>query len=1431
MSTPSKPTKSKLKLIKSLKEGKTPTILEQQNAITNDERKTVIKEKKNNTAYGKYLESYTYSAKRNVVENNLTYYIHKVNGFAYQKLKTFIEQKGPAKFSFVYNITMKNSNNTNVDAAFYSESPTITQVDDIKSQFSQIKSKIDKDINEFNRKGSGKTIVNINHAYFNIGVWNPIVSHAAGSWFELPKDVRKSKALVNIKNEDNECFKWCVLAHLYPQSDHKERVSKYKKYSNELKFPEDYNPAKGFEPYGTNVKKFEELNNIGISVYTQSVKGTTPLSVTRKIVPKERHVHLLYIVEDEKVALDFNGVKREKKKHFVLITDFQKFMYDPKNRCDVKFCRFCLCKFSPDKYAKHTNGQEAECFAVGEKISKIILPKKGSKIEFKDTKKWKMKRYPVVIYADTESILVKPWDTEEYKNTIPEVLTEDNDKIFNLITDFADISHCKIKTGETIKYQAHKMSSYCYTVVLSEEAEKIVKLKHKWVQPSQTYVYRGVDAGLHFVKSLQKRCKSILSSLMYSYGKDKMPVVGNDGKVQVYKNGNIKMKTPRVKEFEGIPHNQFKVPIFMHNLKGYDAHPILLEIANICQTKGETLDCIPSSGEKFVSFSTKQMVFKDSMSFMGSSLDNLARNLLLKAPKEILDTKDAEKIADYETKNFKETRLYYKERLTIPKDWKAYNAKKQYKYMFDQLGYNAFDIEDEMLEAVTIEKKQENVNDLAGYENPMEDDLELCEQQPIQVIEEKVVEDDEFRNKFEYSYERIRMLTEKGSYPYEHFDHHERFNDTSIPSYKTFLSTLNNCKVDGIDYNADEKAIISAKKAYDRACSLYNEFKCRNLGMYSDLYVTTDTLILADIFEKFRTTCMETYQVDPASYYTLPGYSWDCCLKMSKAKIDPFTEGQEDMLHFAEKGIRGGISMISNRYGKANNIYTRAYTNDKKDDKSECDSYLMYYDANALYSKAMTEYLPYDNYRWVTGDKNFKIIKDKLNERKYTGEEDDGYFLEVDIDYPKELHDAHNDYPCAPEPVVVTLSMMSPYTKMLKSKISKLCNNIKPGTNEWDNEDYDDKIDGNTTEKLICRLTDKKNYVVHYRTLMTYIEQGLKVSKIHRILKFSQKPWMREFIKTNIENRKKAANPFEKDLYKLMNNAVFGKTMENVRKRKKLRLITNEKDLVKGLNDIRCGTWDEIKGGLVIMNEHVGFITMDKAIMIGATILDISKVTMYSFHYNVMKKKYPGDKSKLLFTDTDSLCYELKCPRGQDIYEDIANSPLMLSRLDTSCYDNPIYQNATRNGIDGKGLLTKHSQDCKTKGTMGLFKDVMADEKYTMAAEFIGLRAKMYSILMLDQLKEKSTAKGVKKNAQPYIKHQKYKDCLMGEDKDKCQKITFNVIRSHKHELYSETLSKISLAASDDKFYQINNTDKLAYGHYRINEIELDDDTSDDFHD
>lgn len=624
--------------------------------------------------------------------------------------------------------------------------------------------------------------------------------------------------------------------------------------------------------------------------------------------------------------------------------------------------------------------------------------------------------------------------------------------------------------------------------------------------------------------------------------------------------------------------------------------------------------------------------------------------------------------------------------------------------------------------------------------------------------------------------EKIKLATQKGVYPYEYMDSFERFDEKQLPPIGAFFSKLSN---EGI-----------TKEDYAHAQKVWAEFGFRTMGEYHDFYLKTDVVLLADVFESFRNIGANQYSIDPAHYLTLPAYAWDVMLKKTGVTLKLLTD--VDMHIFIERSKRGGVSVISQRYAKANNKFMG-----DKFDIDDVISFITYLDANNLYGWAMCEHLPTGGFEWVSVD-GFDLQQMNANESV-------GYFIECDFHFPEELHDLHSDLPMAPENIVIGNEMLSPWQEATKKRLDLA----------------DCKV-----PKLTPNLNAKTKYVLHSRNLAYYMSQGAIVTKVHKVLKFNQSRWLKQYIDMNTTFRAAARNDFEKDFYKLMNNAVFGKTMEDIRTRVDYELITDKKRLEKVGCSPRLANWDIIRKengndlGLVGARLSKSEVFLNKPIYVGCAILDLSKIWMYQFHYGFIKAKY-GNRARLLFTDTDSLCYHIQT---DDLFSDFK-------------------ENGTLFDFDGMPKdHVLHLKDNPNKKVLGKFK---MEECGKIITEFVGLRAKMYSLKFADckekhickpeckencdekhvckpECKEKHTCKGIKKSAASHITHTDYLRCLQGKtEQDAKQYAAFHTFRSTHHEISTIEVNKISLCSYDDKRYIIDGVCSLPYGHYKTRHPEF----------
>ena len=915
-------------------------------------------------------------------------------------------------------------------------------------------------------EGSGWVFLNVKKLVLHTTEWDPI---NAGSYIELPAFLKNKHAIINMKNQDEECFKWCVLRALNPKNKNAERVD------NDLRSKQDTINMEGIRyPVSfRDIDRFEHLNpNISISVLGYNKEERVyPLRISKctKHTKRKHDIVLLLIKDGEK-------------SHYCLVKNISALLSSQINNHDHKrfFCLNCFNSFKDENKLK-----EHKDYCYENESVKILMPQQGTYLRFKNF--LHSEKAPFAIYADFESKII------EMDNHNP----DPNKSYTKKHQKHEPISFCYyIKSFNESVYES-RIRSY---IKETPEGEDVIDVLLKWIEDDVKAIANIKPKKMIFTEEDEKQFNKASDCWICGEG------LGNDrvrdhchftGRYRgpAHNSCNLKYRKPK------------SISVFFHNLSGYDSHLFIKKIGSSDET--ENINCIPINEEKYLTFTktvrtgqytnkkgeiknkTFNIVFKDSLKFMSSSLGALVNNL--------------------------------------PKD--------------------AF--------------------------------INL--------------------NKY-YTPEEAELIKQKGFYPYEYMNTEEKFNDTKLPPRKAFYSKLSGRGI--------------TEKDYKHAWNVWNTFNMKTFKDYHELYNETDVLLLADVFENFRDLCLKIYGLDPVYYFTAPGLAWDACLKITDIDLELLSD--DDMLLMFEKGIRGGISIISNRYGEANNKYMGKGFNKNKPSK-----YLIYLDENNLYGCAMSEKLPTHGFKWLTGGEIEKIYENRHNLNKIP------CILEVDIHYPKELHDKHNDYPLCPEKV--------------KCK--------------------------NGVEKLIPNLRDKEKYVIHYKNLIQCLDMGLKITHIHRGIKFVESEWMKPYIDKNTNLRAKAKNNFEKDFYKLMNNSVFGKTMENIRNRVNVKLVNTKEKLSKLVakpNFKSCKIFSE---NLVSVHMKKTSLTMDKPVYLGMCILDLSKTIMYDFYYNYLKQKY-GDKVKLLFSDTDSLMCEIQT---EDFYKDISGD--VKDRFDTSDYpENREYQ-------------------------------------------------------------------------------------------------------------------------------------------------------------
>ena len=608
-----------------------------------------------------------------------------------------------------------------------------------------------------------------------------------------------------------------------------------------------------------------------------------------------------------------------------------------------------------------------------------------------------------------------------------------------------------------------------------------------------------------------------------------------------------------------------------------------------------------------------------------------------------------------------------------------------------------------------------------------------------------------------YQNEKNRnLLLRKGVFPYSYFQSLSVLNEPGLPPKSAFYNRLTETDISDQDY--------------EHALAVYEAFGCKRFSDYLEIYQNCDVILLAEVFTSFRRASMNYYSLDPVHFITSADLTWNAGLKLTKVELQLFSDINDYI--WVESQMRGGICFLGKRYAVSNDPYISENYNPNKE-----NSYIIGVDANNLYGFAMCQPLPYGNFRWLSQSEidTFNILDTTPNSSV-------GFLLEIDLEYPQELHCLHDDLPMAPQHLNITYDMLSEHAK-------KLCDSL------------------NLKHVLPCKkLTPnfffKKNYISHYLNVKFYVENGLRIKKIHKILAFSQKSWLKQYIQFNNQKRKNVTSNFEKDLFKKMNNSFYGKTCMNIRKRLNIKAAFNVDQCKKYLSSPSLEYFEIVNDFLTLFKCKKTNLIVDKPIYVGFTVLELSKLKMYSLYYDYFKSYY-NENCSLLYMDTDSFIMEIKC---FNVYRDLK---LHFSEiLDFSNYDKDY--TLTSNNED---MLDIKMYDPTNKGKLGYLKN-----EYSLPiSEFIGLKCKLYSVGYGDNVKLK--AKGVKKSSLKKLNIDSYKNILKNDSF--MRNIQCSII-SQNHNIYSIIQNKVSLSSFYDKKYLLDSINSRSYGHYRNDREEID---------
>ena len=582
-------------------------------------------------------------------------------------------------------------------------------------------------------------------------------------------------------------------------------------------------------------------------------------------------------------------------------------------------------------------------------------------------------------------------------------------------------------------------------------------------------------------------------------------------------------------------------------------------------------------------------------------------------------------------------------------------------------------------------------------------------------------------------------IKRKGVFPYSYLDSMQKLQESSLPPRDAFRNDLTGEACSEDDYRFAQK--------------VWQEFDCRTFHDFMLCYLKVDVLQLADVFEKFRGVSLEQDGLDPVHFVSLPALSYQSAFKMTGERIDLIQDAE--MYTFFERGIRGGLTFV-NKHVVRSEIITI--------DNKQYIIRLVYIDQNNLYGSSLCKPLPHSEFAYVA-DVSL-LTRDFILNIDEGGEW--GYTLEVNLHYPTQLHQHTADFPLAPESGTVTADMFSPFMTYFHNLLTN-------------NAAY------KSSRKLLLTHFDKEKYVVHYSILKFYLKMGLELTKVHRAVKYKQKAWLKPYIEYNSKQRKQATNNFEKDFYKLKNNALFGKTMEDVRKRINYKLVSDEEKMTKLISSPFFHSRDIISEDIVGVHMLKPKVILNKPIFVGQAVLDYSKLEMYELFYKTLPQCPLIKKLQLVGGDTDS--FFLTIATDIDVtLSDVFNS--LAQHIDTSNYppSHPLYS-------------------VVNKAKLGCFKDETGGR---MLEEMILLRPKMYSMKFKDSDTSIKRAKGISKHIVKNMKHDLYREAF---EEKKTTRVQMTIIRSKQHSVQTTTFNKRALSAWEDKRVWLSENESLPHGH------------------
>ena len=1025
--------------------------------------------------------------------------------------------KNPLKFYITMKITMvkisKDGVKHRATAGFNGATRVLLRDSEISEMLKSTSEKISESFAIWSRNGSGWIFESIDDLTLHTAEFQ---SHRGSSYIPTPASIVGKLGVVNPQNwYDHHCFRYSTLLHEnYHRIDERnahvpitEEMIRSKNLQN-LDFSKCKSPMEI-----DDITHFEDRNKMAINVYHIKHNGSliTPLRISKKQVPLQDFCNLLLIEGKEN-------------SHFAYIKNLDRLLSFGTHT--HQFCPFCLSAFDV-RYRRKLEDHMVDCREYGGQ--KVILPSVGKNFcEYRDHHK--ELKAPIIIEADFETINTK-YDGAE----------DDPNKSWTLIRT------------------KHEVSGYAYVVKSPYKEDKYIS-------------YRGEDAGVKFINAMMQEEEE---QFQWVKDNEKGLNMSEKDEEEFQKQDKCHLcHDPFLNQSKPDESKHLKAlkPLLEINKLDLKKIPSLRQVKRQKRIISKELhpDKIGQERvEELKTFLNKNQELQDYLLVHDIIVDDNELNELYNAEDE-LSEEEIEKIIkkgwkvrdhDHFSGEFRGAahngcNLAYRKVRKIPvffHNLANYDghiifkhlskttcpdpkpiAKTMDKYIGFSLGKLEFKDSLQHLNS-SLDKLVENLAEKTTIENclycPRRGSKEEVEKHMrhrhkkehetlyIPTVKNSTLQEvfPTLYNFFKKEYPDLdegafNLLTRKGVYPYSYMDSHKRFEEEKLPSKECFFNDLTRMPISDKDFQFVQE--------------LWTTFNLKTLGELHDLYMMTDTLLLADVFENYRDTIIKNYSLDPAHFYTAPSLSWSAGLKYTKVKLD--IPRDIDIHIFIDKALRGGISMVANHFARANNPALEKFWDPKKQ-----MSFIKFIDANNLYGWAMSQILPTGGFKWINHRDLLKgQIKCGGGEDKMTLSDyedviknlnvkgDTGYFFEVDLAYPQHIHETHNEFPLAPESMTITKEMLSAYQTKLGDELG---------------------VDYGQQEKLCLTLKDKKKYICHYRNLQFYLSQGMELKRIHRVLQFKQSDWLKPYIDLNTKLRQEADNEFEENFAKLMNNSFFGK--------------------------------------------------------------------------------------------------------------------------------------------------------------------------------------------------------------------------------------------------------------------------------------------------